>query len=83
MTFADFQSMCNGVAATSTAASAPCPIYVGDQAAKTSAWYGQGLKELVIFKEQVPQDAMLAILNSCAFTYDEPNNLTVVSKKNG
>lgn len=83
MTFPEFQTLCDGVAATSTAASAPCPIYVGDQAARTIGWYGEGLKELVILKEEVPHDAMLAILNSCQFTYDEPNNQVIVSKKYG
>jgi hypothetical protein len=78
MTFQEFQTLCNGVVTSGTAASAPCPVYIGDQAAKTIGWYGEGLKQLVILKEQVPQDAMLAILNSCRFSFDEPNNQTVI-----
>jgi hypothetical protein len=79
MTFQEFQTVCSGVITTGTSASAPCPISIGDDAAKVISWYGQGVKALVVLKEQVPQAPMLAILNSCRFSFDEPNNLTVIS----
>lgn len=79
MTFADFQTLCNQAVTSGTTASAACPIYIGDEAARTIGWYGQSLKELVVLKEQVPHPAMLAILNSCRFTFDAANSLTVIN----
>jgi hypothetical protein len=79
MTFEDFQALCNGVATSGTPASSACPIYIGDEAAKTIGWYGQGFRQLVILKEQVPHESMLSILNSCRFTYDAANSLTVIN----
>jgi hypothetical protein len=71
--------MCNGVTTTGTAASAPCPIVIGDPSGTTIGWYSDGEPPLVVLKEQVPTESMLPILEACRFSYDEPNNLTVIT----
>jgi hypothetical protein len=78
MTFDEFQTICTGVATTGTPASAPCPIYIGNESGPTVGSYGLGLKPLVILKEQVPNAEMVEILNTCRFSFDEPNNQTVI-----
>jgi hypothetical protein len=79
MTFEEFQSLCASVVASGTADARPSPIYIGDQAAPTIGWYGVLDTPLVIVKEQLPNAAMLAILRSCRFSFDQLNNQTVIS----
>jgi hypothetical protein len=82
MTFTEFQSLCNQVVTTTTAAAQPCPIVIGDVGASTIGGYGVMVdgkqKQLVALKEAVPTAPMLQILSSCRFTYDAANNQTVI-----
>lgn len=73
MTFDEFKSLCDGVAASGAPASSPCPITIGE--GDTLATYGEFNRPLVVLKEAVDTPAMVVILQSCSFRYDAGNTL--------
>lgn len=80
MTFEHFHQLCNQAVSGSQAISLPCPVVVGDESAPTRGAIGdEPFHEVVIFKVQPGHAEMLAIYAAVRFSFDAPNNQTVIS----
>jgi hypothetical protein len=80
MTFEEFQQLCNQAASTLQAVSSPCPIVVGDESASVKSSIGDTpFHSVVVFKMQPDNAAMLQIYGAVRFSFDSPNNQTVIS----
>jgi hypothetical protein len=77
MTFEDFQQICNQAVTTNLPVQQPCPIIIGE--GNDRAYLGDTPNHhLIIFRTVTNSAALRSLYNTVRFTFDAPNNQTVI-----
>jgi hypothetical protein len=77
MTFEDFHQLCNQAISTNQQVTAPCPIVIGD--GNIRAYLSDQIGHpIVIFKTDAANPALQDIYRTVRFSFEAPNNQTVI-----
>jgi hypothetical protein len=79
MTFEEFQTLCNQAVSTNQPVVSPCPVVVGIETDPIESQIGDTpAHQIIIFRMKPDTSTLLAIYRSVSFTFDAPNNQTVI-----
>jgi hypothetical protein len=79
MTFEEFQALCNQAVSTNQQVASPCPIVIGVETDPIQSQVGDTrAHSLIVFRMKPDTATLRAIYRSVGFSFDAPNNQTVI-----
>ncbi len=80
MTFDDFKQLCDEAVTTASTVSSPCPIDIGTPSDPVLSQLGDKPDHaLIVYRTKPDDETLRSIYRSVSFTFDAPNNQTVIN----